>query len=86
MRLMVLVAYRASPAAFAANGTLEYPRSYYLLELVDCFVCLSFHPVKEPCPFEGPGFRPGAFADPVESKGFEPLTPGLQSRCSGQLS
>ena len=41
---------------------------FFLLELVDCFLCLSFHPVKEPCPLAGPGFRHGAFADPVESK------------------
>ena len=51
VRLTVLVAYRACPADLAANGTLEYPRSYFfLLELVDCFLCLSFHPVKEHCP------------------------------------
>ena len=49
-----------------------------LLELV-CLVFLSFHTVKEPRPR---GLPP----DHVESKGFEPLTPGLQSRCSGQLS
>ena len=72
MRLMVLVAYRASPAALAANGTLEYPRSYYLLELVDCFVCLSFHPVKEPCPFEG--FPPPG---PSGEQGIRTLDPRL---------
>ena len=50
---------------------------------LDCLflcVCFLFHPVKEPCggPFRSPAL--------VENVGLEPTTPGLQSRCSSQLS
>ena len=41
-------------------------------------ISLSFHPVKEPG-------RPEP-SDQVENAGLEPATPGLQSRCSSQLS
>ena len=52
-------------------------------------VCVSFLPSCQRTLSVSPrrGSRPAsALPDRVESKGFEPLTPGLQSRCSGQLS
>ena len=50
-------------------------RSCVVLSL--CLLSLS-HPVKEPTRNLGPAF--------VENVGLEPTTPGLQSRCSSQLS
>ena len=78
VRLTVLVAYRACPAALAAAGS-EYPRSLFLSLIVFSFV---FPSILSKNLVLGLSFT----SDRVESKGFEPLTPGLQSRCSGQLS
>ena len=96
------MAVRASPWSFAACRVLRrlreprhppYALSRFSLSLVTrripmrrgfarvsllslCLLSLS-HPVKEPC-----RTRPAL----VENVGLEPTTPGLQSRCSSQLS
>ena len=83
VRPMVLVAYRACPAA-SRLGTLMSILALVVLFPSELFVfsteprgscrlllalCLSFHPVKEPL----------ALPRRVENKGVEPLTPSLQS-------
>ena len=95
-------AVRASPQTFAACRVLRrlreprhppYALARFSLSLVTrhihiclvrscvvlslCLLSLS-HPVKEPTRNLGPAF--------VENVGLEPTTPGLQSRCSSQLS
>ena len=95
------MAVRASPWSFAACRVLRrlreprhppYALARFSLSLVSrciatpfarvsrlslCLLSLS-HPVKEPR-----GHQVSAF---VENVGLEPTTPGLQSRCSSQLS
>ena len=95
------MAVRASPWSFAACRVLHrlreprhppYALARFSLSLVSrciptpfarvsrlslCLLSLS-HPVKEPR-----GHQVSAF---VENVGLEPTTPGLQSRCSSQLS
>ena len=54
VRLTVLVAYRARPAASLSGLVRDYMSilalSLELVLIVVTFVCLSFHPVKEPVP------------------------------------
>ena len=61
-------------ACHSARVPARLVRSCVVLSL--CLLSLS-HPVKEPC-----RTRPAL----VENVGLEPTTPGLQSRCSSQLS
>ena len=96
-RPLVLVAYRACPAAPSpgagprVSSLLFFPSELYFAchshdwRLIACF-CVFPHPFKEPLSAPRPvpsGPVRGRF---VESKGVEPLTPSLQSWCSSQLS
>ena len=65
------------PARASAHASLVCLRAAPPGARVLC-VFLSSHPVKEPCG----GLAPAS----VENVGLEPTTPGLQSRCSSQLS
>ena len=74
VRPLVLVAYQYACPAASRRGTLRVS-SLSILELVFVFPSILS---KNLCP-PSPGGE-------VESKGFEPLTPSLQSWCSSQLS
>ena len=64
----------ASRSRLSLGASLRLARSCVVLSL--CLLSLS-HPVKEPR---------GTCPALVENVGLEPTTPGLQSRCSSQLS
>ena len=69
----------ASRSRLSLGVSLHLVRSCVVLSL--CLLSLS-HPVKEP--MRGGGLAPSPAL--VENVGLEPTTPGLQSRCSSQLS
>ena len=98
MRPLVLVAYRACPAAFQADGILEYPRSCLFFQVnchlsvilmtddIDCLLFLCLSSTFQRTLVRAQRTPYGVRARQVESKGVEPLTPSLQSWCSSQLS
>ena len=71
---------RSLLALVSPRGALARPQGRSLLSFrFSLCVCFPSNPVKEPC---GTPSCPAL----VENVGLEPTTPGLQSRCSSQLS